>query len=115
MVAILDEFKHSFPINVWSKLLYDGVSEFHLDIYYSEKGFPAVIHDAFGNDGINGFRNSLVSKISTMNSTNDIWRVASDAFAVVSKASNCGGFDIIYKGVCVRILKKTVLICQVCE
>ena len=112
MESKLDEARLSFPINIWNKMLYENVLTFHLDIYYNDKGFPANIHDAFGAEGVDDFRYTLMNQILNKNEIEheQIWRISSDAFAIVSEASNCGFFDFDYKGHNIKVMKKTAVL-----
>jgi len=110
MKETIDENELSFPVNIWEKILYHNVHELQLDIYYNETGFPAKLHDLYGASEINKYRLVLINEICKRNNTNDIWRVSGDAFAVISKKTNCGNFNIKYKDLTLYILKKTVII-----
>jgi len=110
MKEAFDEFELSFSFNVWDKILYENNQDFLLDIYYNEKGYPANIHDLGGEAFINEYRLALINEICMKNNTDDIWRVSSDAFAIVSKKSNCGYFEMEFKGQVINILKKTIFI-----
>ena len=112
MKTLTDEEKMSFPISIWDKMLYDDVQEIRLDVYYNDKGYPANIHD-LGAADIDKYRIALINEICKRNGTEKIWRISSDAFAIEAKDSNCGSFELQYKGLILKILKKTVLIkCQ---
>jgi len=115
MIETLDEYVLSLPVNIWDKMLYENIKEFQLDIYYNDKGFPANIHDLYGIKAVNEFRIALINEICKKNNTNDIWRVSSDSFAVISKKTNCGNFEMEFKGKVLKILKKTILIYSVLE
>ena len=106
----LDENELSFSVNILGRLLYENLSGFMLDIYYNDRGFPAKIHDAFGAEGVNGSRLALVNRISEYNNTDDVWQVASFAFAIISNPSNCVEFELEYNGEVLSIKKKTIII-----
>jgi len=110
MKKTLDEEELSFPLNVMNKILYENVQEIHLDIYYNDKGYPANIHDLGASENIPKYRIKLINEICKKNNTNDIWRVSSDAFAIMSKSSNCDSFKMKYKGIILNILKKSIMI-----
>ena len=110
MKVVLDENDLSFPVNIMGKILYENIWEFKLDIYYNDTGHPGKIHDLGAGENIPKYRLALVNEICKKNNTNDIWRVCSDAFAIISKNSNCDSFKMEYKGVVLNILKKTILI-----
>jgi hypothetical protein len=110
MKMTLDEEDLSFYLNVMDKIIYENVQEFNLDIYYNDKGYPANIHDLGAGENIPKYRISLINEICKRNNTNDIWRVSSDAFAIIAKNSNCGSFKMEYKGIILNILKKSILI-----
>jgi len=109
MKKTIDEFELSFPLNIWNKILYENIEKFQLDIYYNETGFPPKIHD-LGKAEIDKFRLVFINEVCNRNNTDEVWRVSSDAFAVMAKRTNCGNFKIEYREVIFNILKKTVLI-----
>ena len=106
----IDEYELSLPVNVWSKILYNNINEIKLDIYYNDKGHPSNIHCFYGAKAINEYRLLLINEICIKNNTNDIWRVSSDAFAILHKGSNCDAFKIKYRDQEMNILKKTIII-----
>jgi len=110
MREILDEFELSLPVNVWDKILYEGIQEIKLDIYYNSIGYPAKIHDLGAAENIPKYRLALINEICIKNNTNDIWRVSGDAFAIKSKKSNCDSFEMEFKGINLNIKKKTIVI-----
>jgi hypothetical protein len=111
----LDEFEFSFPINVWDKMLYEGLTEVKIDVFYNEFGHPKLIHDTFGASVINDFRLAVVNEILSQNSASEIWRISSDSFAIIHKDSNCDSFLIDFRGIKHKILKKTILLRTSCE
>ncbi|WLE97268.1 MAG: hypothetical protein QTN59_00240 [Candidatus Electrothrix communis] len=106
----LDEYEVSFPVHVWEQILYEGLKEIVIDVYYTEGGFPKEIHDEFGTESVESFRVMLVEMIKSKNNCNDIWRLSSDGFAVKHKSGNCSRFELVYKNIQIKILKKTVTI-----
>ena len=110
MRTIIDEYEMSFPANIWDKMLYEGVNEIRIDIYYNDHGHPKLVHDAFGASAINEFRLAVINEILKRNATDEIWRVSGDAFAIVSKDSNCTSFALEFKGIEHIIRKKTIRI-----
>ena len=110
MRTIIDEGYMSFPANVWEKILYKHISEMEVDIFYNDHGHPKHVHDAFGALAINEFRLAVINEICKRNSTDEIWRVTSDGFAILSKDSNCASFTLDFRGIKHTILKKTIKI-----
>lgn len=110
MKKVIDEFELSFPLNIWEKMLYENVHEFQLDIYCNDRGFPANIFDLGGSELINKYRLILIDEICEKNNTDTIWRVSSDAFAIIAKGKNCNSFEIKIRDINLKILRKTVLI-----
>jgi hypothetical protein len=106
----LQVYETPFLTALWDKLLYKGVQQFQLDIYHNSTGYPAKIHDKYGAAAVPDYRLALVREISRMNITDDIWWFDSDAFAIISKPSNCNSFDLVYRELTLKILKKTVTI-----
>ena len=107
-MIVLNEYELSAPIYIWEPLLYNNKNNIKLDIYYCENGFPKDIHDNYGADAINEFRIKLIEKIKENNNCNDIWRISSDAFAILYNKNNCGYFIFKYKKKKIKILKKTI-------
>ncbi len=105
-----DEHELSFPVHVWEQILYKGLNNITIDIYYTEGGFPKEIHDEFGIESVELFRLMLVEMINYKNNCNDIWRVSSDGFAIKHKNDNCSQFEFVFKNKHIMILKKTVTI-----
>ena len=76
----------SLPINIMNLFLYEDQKELCLDIYYNDKGFPAVLHDKYGAMRIEDYRLKLINHILQKNNTENIYRVSSDAFVVMGKS-----------------------------
>jgi len=108
MKQVIDEVEWSFQI--WDKILYGKLQSIMLDIFYNEDGHPKHIHDAFGASAINEFRLAMVNEILSRNSTDDIFRISGDAFAIAAKDTNCDSFVMYFRGIKQQILKKTILI-----
>ena len=108
MKTELDEYDLSFSKGVWSRMLYENISSFKIDIYHNERGFPGMIHDSFGAKGTKECELYFVNTICEKNQTDDIWQVSSFGFAILSKPSNCGEFELDYKGVILNIKKRTI-------
>ena len=98
----------SFALNIWDKMIYKNINEFKLDIYYNEGGYPSIIHCLYGANAVPDFKLALVNEILARNNTDDIWCVWFVEFAIISKASNCDGFEMDYRGHKFNILKKTI-------
>ena len=91
-------------------MLYDDVEEIAIDVFYNAEGHPKQIHSAFGAIAINEFRLAFLNEIITRNSTDEVWRISHDGFAIASKPSNCDSFTIEFSGVAQTILKKSIRI-----
>jgi hypothetical protein len=102
----IDEYEMSAPINIWGRILYENMKEIKIDIFYNSHGHPKFIHDAFGAAEIDKFRLAVINEILERNSVGEIWRMHSDAFAILSKDSNCASFKMNYRGIEHVILKK---------
>ncbi|HCL56335.1 MAG TPA: hypothetical protein DHW82_04925 [Spirochaetia bacterium] len=110
MNGYLNETDLSFPINIWNKFLYYDTNEIKIDVFYNSNGYPKYIHNEFGAEDVNKFRINLIEEIKKKNNTKDIWRLSSDAFAIIHDLNNCEDFDFEYKGIKQKILKKMILI-----
>ena len=108
MKTELNEYDLSFSIGVWGRMLYENVSSFKIDIYHNERGYPSNMHDVIGGAGTEKCELYLVNKICEKNQTDDIWQVSSFGFAILSKPSNCGEFELDFKGVTLNIKKRTI-------
>jgi hypothetical protein len=98
----------SFPIGVWQGLLYRNAKEIKIDAYYNSTVHPTLIHDTFGAGELDKFTLAVINEILERNSTDKIWRMHADAFAILHKDSNCGSFNLNYRGLEHVILKKTI-------
>jgi len=106
----LDDYQLAFPVHVWEHILYEGLKDITIDIYYTEDGFPKEIHEEFGAESVDSFRLMLIEELKSKNSCNDVWRITSDGFAVKHKHDNCSQFELAFKDKQFKILKKTVTI-----
>jgi hypothetical protein len=106
----IDPAEMSFPVGVWSGILFGDVKTVRIDVYYNSHGHPRFIHDAFGAEEIDKFRLVVINEILERNSTDVIWRMHGDAFAISHKDSNCASFKVNYRGIEHDILKKTIQI-----
>jgi hypothetical protein len=106
----IDEYEMSFSVNAWDKVLYDGVKEIKIDIFYNAEGHPKQIHDSFGASAIDEFRLAVINEVLERNSADEIWRISHDGFAITSKESNCASFTVEFRGIKQTILKKTIKI-----
>ena len=110
MIKDIDEFEMSFPINVWNEVLYNDIAKIKLDIFYNSHGHPKYVHGAFGTSAIKEFRTVVINEILERNAVEKAWIVSSDAFAIMSKDSNCDSFKVDFRGIEHTILKKTIVI-----
>lgn len=95
------------PNPLWNIVLYKD-EMIKIDIYYNSIGHPKYIHDEFGSEGILEFRIMLVKEILARNKAcHEVWRVSSDAFAILHSTENCDEFELKYKNLTNKILKRT--------
>ena len=110
---MLDEYELSAPIFIWEPLLYNDRKAIILDIYYCENGFPKEIHDNYGNEEVERFRSELIKVIKENNNCDSVWRISSDAFAILYQETNHNNFSFSYKSLEYNIYRKTFKIAEI--